>query len=273
MAGAKSASAAEIRNPRLQLSLQKLEIARFHLDEAMHVSRPELRDGAREALGHVDAAIHDIRDELEFLHTPRQVEPGHAEPTDHPIRASRETLGRALDDLTRDLRDSDLHGRSRSAVEHVRAAVDITERMSHREEVVIVPVPAPIPPPPPVVEMRHPRLQAALQHLEVARELLDGVEHRAPGEWREEAHIAREDVNAGIHEVLESLAAAGELRVIGVGHAVAADHPIHAAKEELQRAMDDLGTVSGGEFHGYERRALERARLALDEVDRLSSRE
>ena len=273
-AGPKDASAAEMRNPRLQLSLQKLEVARGHLDEAMRVSPPELRDGARDALGHVDAAIHDIHDELEALRTPRQVEPGHATPTDHPIRASTETLAKALDDLTRDLKDSDLHGRSRSAVEHIRAALDITERMSHREEVLLMPAPpAPVPPPPPVVELRHPRLQSALQHLEAAREYLDMVEHRAPGEWHEEAHIAHEDVNAGIHEVLESLAAAGAPRVIAVGHASGTDHPIHAASEELKRAMDDLGTVSGVEFHGYEHRALERVHLALDEVERLLSRE
>ena len=135
------------------------------------------------------------------------------------------------------------------------------------------PAPVPAPPPPPVVEMRHPRLQSALQHLEVARELLDQVEHRAPGEWHEEAHVAREDVNAAIREFTESLAAAGDPRVIGVGHAIATDHPIHAAKEELRRAMDDLGTVSGGEFHGFERRAVERVHLALDEVEKLSSRE
>ena len=260
-------ASAELQNPRLQLSLQKLDAARGFLDQAMHVSPPELRDGARDALGHVDAAIHEIHDELEFLHTRRQVEPGHATVTDHPIRASRETLAKALDDLTRDLRDSDIHGRLRSAMEHIRAALDLTDRMAHREEVLLMP------PPPPVIEMRDPRLQAALQHLEVARELLDQVEHRAPGEWHEDAHIAREDVNAGIHDVLESLAAAGVPRVIAVGHAVATDHPIHAAKEELRRAMDDLGTVSGGEFHGFERRALERTHLAQDEVERLTARE
>jgi hypothetical protein len=269
-ASARTASA-EMKNPRLQLSLQKLEVARGFLDQAMHVSPPELRDPARDALGHVDAAIHEIHDELEFLHTPRQVEPGHAAATDRPIRASRETLAKAVDDLTRDLRDSDIRGRLRSAMEHMRAALEITERMSHREEVLLMPA-AP-PPPPPVVEMRHPRLQASLQHLEIARELLDQVEHRAPGEWHEEAHIAREDVNAAIHEVMESLAAAGAPRVIAVGHPAGFDHPIHAAKEELHRAVDDLGTVSGGEFHGFERRALERTRLALDEVDRLTSRE
>lgn len=252
--------AQDLQNPRLQKSLADLSIARQHLDAAIQIEPPELREGARDVAGRVDGAMKALNEELAALHTPRQIEPARAEPTDRPIHASRDVLAKAMDDLTRGVKDEDIHGRIRIALDQMRAALDVADRMARREDAL---------PPPRRIELREPHLQRSLQLLEAAREHLDAVEHHAPREWRNDAHQAREDIDTSIHEVQDSLAAAGIERAIEAGHAEPTDHPIHAARDEIHHAIEELSAVSGAQFRGHEHRAIDRAHLAQEELDRL----
>ena len=263
--GAK-ASAEELRNPRLQRSLQALEEARTHLDMVMHHEPREMQDGASDVSAHLDRAIHSIHEELDFLRSPRQLEP-HARETDRPMHAAKEDLARAIDELMRGVSERDLHGRTREAFEEERSALDRAERFSHREEELMAA------PPPPVVELREPHLQHALQRLETAREYVMTVEHRERWGWHEDARLAREDIDSAMHEVQDTLAAAGVDRSVEVGRAHATDRPIHEAREQLHMAMDEIESLAGSQYHGHERRAIERTRMALEDLERLMRHE
>lgn len=259
------ASAEELRNPRLQKALQMLEVARAQLDAAMQQDPPELRDGARDAATRVDAAAHAITDSLSALRTPRQVEPGRAGPTNHPIHDARDSLTRALDEFTRGVRPDDFKGRERVALDQMRAALDVAERLTRREDAM--------PPPAPVVEVRFPRIQRSVQNLEAAREYLDMIQRSGPPELRADAHQAGLDTDAALNEAMESLVAAGTTRTVEQGHAQATNQPAHAARDVLQRAADEMAAAAAPEFRGHDRRALERIRIALEETTRLERHE
>jgi hypothetical protein len=259
------AGAEDLRNPRLQLSLQRLEVARAQLDAAIHRYPPEFREGAERAAREVDAAAHDITDEMAALHTRRQIAPGRVEPTGHPAGAARDAIRQALDELTRGVNNQDMKGRVRSAFEHERAALDRAEALTRRE--------AALPPPAPIVEMRHPRLQRAIQQLELARAQLDAARRQLPPELRDATAQAARDVDAAGHESADALAASGAPRTIGAARVEPADRPLRAAREALRIANDELAAVAGDEFHGHVRTAIDRARHATEEVDGLIHRD
>lgn len=263
---ARQAGAEEVRNPRLQRSLQLLEVARGHLDAAMQRYPREMREETERTAREVDGAAHDIVEVLAALGTRRSVEPGRAVPSDHPAHAARDAVRQALDELTNGVSDADLKGRVRAAFDHERVALDRAEALARREEAMA-------PPPPPVVEMRHPRLQRSIQLLEVTRAYLEDAERRTPPEWREEIRRAARDVDAAGHEAADALAAAGATRTIETARAEATDRPIRAARDTLHKANDELAAVAGDEFRGHVRLAMERARIAMDEMEGLARRE
>ncbi|HEY2587158.1 MAG TPA: hypothetical protein VGI81_15530 [Tepidisphaeraceae bacterium] len=257
------AGAEEMRNPRLQRSLQLLEVARAQLDAAMHRYPPELREGAERAAREVDAAARAITDELSWQHTRRTIEPGRAVATDRPARAARDSLREAIDELTRGVSERDMNGRVRAAFEHEHDALDRAEELTRREAAI------PTEPPPPAPEMRHPRLQRAIQLLEVARAHLDASRADVRRDLREDLDRAAHDVDAAGRESAEALAAAGVTRTIGPARAERTDYPLRAAREALRQAADELAAVAGDEFHGHVRLAADRTRYAMEDVDGL----
>lgn len=261
---ASRAGAQEMRNPRLQRSLQMLEVARAHLDAAMRQYPPEMREAAERTAREVDAAAHAITDELAAQHTRRTIAPGRVEPTDRPARAAHDALRQALDELTRGVNEQDMNGRVHAALDHERAALDRAEALAHRAAAL---------PPPAVVEMRHPRLQRAIQFLETARAHLDAGRAQLPRDFREEIDRAARDVDAAGHESAEALSAAGATRTIGPAHIETTDHPLRAARDALRKANDELAAVAGDEFHGHVRLATDHARVALEEIDGLIRRQ
>jgi hypothetical protein len=264
---ASGASAAELRNPRLQRSLQALEVARAQLDAAIHQYPPELRQGAERTAREVDAAAHAITDELSVQRTPRQIEPGRAVATDRPVRAARDALRQAMDELTRGVKEQDMNPRVHAAFERERTALDQADALARRE--------AALPPvaPPPAVEMRHPRLQKAIQLLEIARAHLDAARSRSPREWREEIDRTAREVDAAGQESAAALSAAGAPRTIGPARVAASDHPLRAAGDALRQANAELAAVAGDEFRGHVRGAIDHARRAMDQLEGLARRE
>lgn len=263
---ASRAGAEEMRNPRLQRSLQQLEVARSELDAAIQHYPPELRQGAERTAKDVDAAAHAITDELAAQRTRRTIEPGRAAVTDRPVRAARDALRQAIDELTRGVKEQDMNPRVRAAFEAERAALDHAEALTRRE--------AAFPPaPPPVVEMRHPRLQRAIQLLEVTRAHLDDAQRQLPPDFRDAIAQAARDVDAAGHESAEALAAAGATRTIGTARVEATDHPLRAARDALRQASDELAAVAGDEFHGHVHLASDHARVALEELEGLVRRD
>jgi hypothetical protein len=264
----------EMKSPRWQHSLQMMEVARAHLEMAEHQGPAEIRDAAHELIGRVDGTIHDIYEQLRIQDTRRTIEPLRAEPVDRPVRAAREELSHAVDELLRGVKDSDYRGRSREILDQERREADRAAELSHREEALMAaPPPAPVPAPPPVVEVRHPHLQHAVQLLEIASEDLGMAEEHAHRDWRDDAHRAREDTSISLHDALDALASAHVERTVPIGHAEPTDHPVHRAYDALREASDELEHVSSDDYHGHERRALEHARFALDEVTRLERHE
>lgn len=262
--------AEELKNPRLQRSLQMMEVARGDLGEAELHSPPELREEAHRIAREVDDTGHLLADTLASMGTRREIEPGHADATDRPIRAAADAIRRGLDELTRDVPDRDLHGRIREAVDHERAALDHAEHLAHREAELMA---APPPPPPAVVEMRHPHLQHAAQMLELARAQLHIAETQAPPELRDAAHESIHDIDDAAHEVSEALAAVGSARTLGAAPVEPTNRPIAAARDALRRAIDELAGAGREEYHGHARLAAERAHVALDRLEDLTHRE
>lgn len=264
------AGADELRNPRLQKSLQMMEVARGNLDEAERHAPPELREEVHRVAHEVEDARHTLVDTLESMGTRRQIEPGHAEPTDRPLRASAEAIRRGLDELTRGLSDQDLHGRIREAVDRERAALDHADHLAHREEAMMAPPP---PPAPVVVELRHPRLQHAAQMLELARAQLHVAEQQAPPELRDAAHDSIHDIDDATHEVAEAFASVGAARTLEAAPIEPTNRPIAAARDALRRAIDELSGAGREEYHDHARLAAERAHVALDRLEDLTRRE
>ncbi|HEY2586099.1 MAG TPA: hypothetical protein VGI81_10090 [Tepidisphaeraceae bacterium] len=265
---ASRAGAQEMRSPRLQRSLQMLEVARAQLDAAMRQYPPELRDGAARTAREVDAAAHAITDELAAQRTRRTIEPGRAVATDRPVRAARDALRAALDELTRDVKEQDMNARVRAAFEHQRTALDQAEALTRRE----AELPAG-PPPPPVVEMRYPRLQRAIQLLEVARAQLDSARRQMPPDFRDAIAQAAREVDAAGSESAQALAAAGATRTIGPARVESTDRPLRASRDALRQANDELAAVAPDDFRGHRRVAADRARAALEQVDALVRRD
>ena len=261
----------ELKNPRLQRSLQMVEVARGDLEIAERQSPPELREEAHRIAHEIDDSGRELADTLESMGTRRQIEHGHAEPTDRPLRATAEALRRALDELTRDVPDRDLRGRIRAAADHERAALEHAEHLAHREEALMA-APPPPPPPPVVVEMRHPRLQHAAQMLELARAQLDRAEHRSQPELRDAAHDSIRDIDDATHELAEAFASVGSARSEGPLAVEPTERPIAAARDALRHAIDEL-VAAGGEYHGHARLAADRAHVALDRLEGLVRRE
>lgn len=262
--------AEELRNPRLQKSLQMMEVARGDLEQAEHRSPPELREEAHRIARDVDDIGHVLAETLASMGTRRQIEPGHAEPTDRPLRASAEAIRRGLDELTRGVSDQDLHGRVREAVDRERAALEHVDRLAHREEAMMAPPP---PPAPVVVELRHPRLQHAAQMLELARAQLHVAEQHAPPELRDAAHDAIRDIDDAAHEVAEAFASVGSARTLGAVPVEPTNRPIAAARDALRRAIDELSGAGREEYHDHARLAADRAHVALDRLEDLTRRE
>lgn len=267
------AGAQELKNPRLQRSLQMMEVARGDLGEAERHSPPELRDEAHRIAGEVDDIGHVLADTLASMGTRRQIEPGHADATDRPIHAAAEAIRRGLDELTRDVPDRDLHGRIREAVDRERAALEHVEHLAHREEALMAAAPPPPPPAPVVVELRHPHLQRAAQMLELARAQLHVAEQQAPPELRDAAHDSIRDIDDATHEVAEAFAVVGSERTIAAAPVEPTNRPIAAARDALRRAIDELAGAGREEYHGHARLAAERARVALDRLEDLTRRE
>lgn len=261
------AGAAEMRNPRLQRSLQALEVARAQLDAAIHQYPPELRQGAERTAREVDAAAHAITDELSVQRTPRTIEPGRAVATDRPVRAARDALRQAMDELTRGIREQDMNPRVHAAFERERAALDQADALARRE--------AALPPiaPPPAVEMRHPRLQKAIQLLEITRAHLDAARGRSPRDWHDEIERTAREVDAAGQESAAALAAVGATRTIGPARVGATEHPLRAAGDALRQANEELASVAGDEFRGHVRAAIDHARRAMDQLEGLARRE
>lgn len=268
LAQGRPASAQELRNPRIQRSLQMVEVARGDLEIAEHRAPPEMREEAHR-LGHeMDDAGHELADTLESMGTRRQIEHGRADAGDRPFRSAAEAMRRALDELTRGVSDQDLRGRLRAAADHERAALEHAERLAHREEELMAP-----PPPPPVVELRHPRLQHAAQMLELARAQLEAAEHQDPPELREIAHDSIRDIDDATHEVAEAFASVGSARSLGAVPIEPTNRPIAAARDALRRAIDELAGAGREEYRGHARLAADRAHVALDRLEELTRRE
>jgi hypothetical protein len=265
-----AARADELRNPRLQRSLQAVEVARGDLEIAERQSPPELREEAHRVAHEVDDAGRELADTLESMGTRRQIEHGRADATDRPLRASAEALRRAVDELTRGVSEKDLRGRIGAAADHERQALEHADHLARREEALMA---APPPPPAPVVvEMRHPHLQHAAQMLELARAQLDVAEHRSAPELRDAAHDSIRDIDDATHELGEAFASVGSARSLGAAPVEPTERPIAAARDALRRAIDEL-TGAGDEYHGHARRAADRAHVALDRLEGLSRRE
>lgn len=264
---ARRAGAEELRNPRLQRSLQALEVARAQLDAAIHQYPPQLRERAERTAHEVDAAAHAITVELSAQRTPRTIEPGRAVVTDRPVRAARDALRQAMDELTRGVSEQDMNPRVHAAFERERAALDQAETLARRE--------ATLPPvaPPPVVEMRHPRLQKAIQLLEMTRAHLDAARGRSPRDWRDEIERTAREVDAAGQESAAALAAVGATRTIGPARVEASEHPLRAAGDALRHANEELASVAGDEFRGHVRAAIDHARRAMDQLEGLARRE
>lgn len=262
----------ELRNPRIQRSMQMMEVARGDLDQAELHSPPELREEAHRIAHEIDDAGHALADALASMGTRRQIEPGHADATDRPIRSAAEAIRRGLDELTRDVPDRDLHGRLREAVDHERIALDRADHLAHREAELMVAAPPP-PPAPVVVELQHPRLQHAAQMLELARAQLHVAETQAPPELRDAAHDSIRDIDDASHEVSEAFASVGSARTIGAAPVEPTRHPIAAARDALRSAIDELAGAGRGEYHDHARLAAERAHVALDRLEDLTHRE
>lgn len=263
--------AQELRNPRIQRSLQMMEVARGDLGEAERHAPPELRDEAHRIGHEVDDAGHFLADTLAAMGTRRQIEPGHADATDRPIHAAADAIRRGLDELTRDVPDRDLHGRIREAVDRERAALEHADHLAHREaELMVAPPPAP---PPAVVELQHPHLQHAAQMLELAHAQLHVAETQAPPELRDAAHDSIRDVDDAAHEVGEAFASVGAGRTLPPVPVDQTNRPIAAARDALRRAIDELAGAGREEYHGHARIAAERAHVALDRLEDLTHRE
>jgi hypothetical protein len=262
------ANAQELRNPRIQRSLQMVEVARGHIEMAEHRSPPELREEVRRIGHELDDAHHELADTLESMGTRRQIEPGRAEPTDRPIRAAAEAMRRALDELTRGVSDQDLRGRLREAADHERAALEHVDRLAHREEAMMAP-----PPPPPVVELRHPRLQHAAQMLELARAQLEVAAHQDSPELHDAARDSIHDIDDAIHELAEAFTSVDSARTIGAVPVESTNRPIAAARDALRRAIDELSGAGREEYHGHARLAADRTHAALDRLEDMTRRE
>lgn len=269
LSSGRPAQAQELKNPRLQRSLQMVETARADLEIAERQSPPELREEAHRMGTEVDAAGHELAETLASMGTRRQIEPGRADATNRPIHAAANAMRRALEELTRGVADQDIRGRIRAAADHERAAIEHADRLAHREEALMA---AP-PPPPVVVEMRHPHLQHAAQMLELARAQLDVAEHRSAPELRDAAHDSIHDIDDATHELAEAFASVGSARSIGVAPVEPTDRPIAAARDALRRAIEELAGAGGEEYHGHARLAADRAHAALDRLEGLSRHE
>lgn len=266
-----AANAQELRNPRIQRSLQSVEVARGDLEIAEHRGPLEMREEAHRAGREMDDAGRELAHTLELLGTRRQIEHGRPDAGDRPFRSAAEAMRRALDELTRGVSDQELHGRLRAAYENERTALEHAERLAQREaELMAAPPP---PPPPPVVELRHPRLNHAAQFLELARAQLEAAEHQDPPELRDAAHDAKRDVGEAEHEVGEAFASVGGARSLGAVPVESTNRPIAAARDALRRALDELTGAGREEYRGHARIAADRTHAALDRLEDMSRRE
>ncbi|HSU67766.1 MAG TPA: hypothetical protein VLJ39_12900 [Tepidisphaeraceae bacterium] len=125
-------------------------------------------------------------------------------------------------------------------------------------------------------ELQNPRLQKALQMLELTRGQLDAAIRQDPPDIRDGARETATEVDAAAHEIVEVMSAMGTRRQVEPIRAEPTAHPMRAARESLNQGMGEFTRgLTPEDFHNRPRlqAALDHMHAAMDRADRWSHRE
>jgi len=137
---------AEMKNPRIQKTMQLLEVAQGQLQAGLQQPQPAIHDELKQAASHVDGALRDLEAALKSAGTRRTIAQGACASTDHPIEAASDTLRQANEELTKGLTAEQIQGGVKTATENIRLALKETEELARRTANMgpaIAPAPAP----------------------------------------------------------------------------------------------------------------------------------